>query len=49
MIDGGKLHDWLQARDIDLIHWRKDCNSVCLTRSEFEELFRQYVAELTGG
>lgn len=46
MIDGGRLYDWLAARDIDLEYWH-DGDSMRISRSEFEELFRQYVAELT--
>lgn len=46
MIDGGKFYDWLEARGIDL-EYRHDGDSMRISRSEFEELFRQYVAELT--
>ncbi len=44
MIDGGKLYDWLEKRDIEILNWR---SAAWVPREEFTELFRQYVAELT--
>lgn len=48
MIDGGKLYDWLQALDIDLIKWDACGDGREIGREEWDRLFRQYVAELTG-
>lgn len=48
MIDGGKLYDWLEKQDVDLTYWH-DGDSMRMSRREFAELFRAYVAELTDG
>lgn len=45
MIDPGKLWDWLDAQDVEVIR-HEDTRRV-LSRQDFEDLFRQYVAELT--
>jgi len=44
MIDPGKLYDWLEKKDIVIIHGWDDAE---VSREEFEELFRAYVKELT--
>lgn len=48
VIDGGKLYDWLESRDIEILNWHGGYMS-WVPREEFEKLFRQYVAELTDG
>jgi len=46
MIDPGKLYDWLNKRDIEIIRW-EDGTSRWVPPEEFGELFRAYVEELT--
>lgn len=54
MIDGGKLYDWLERHDTGIIRWifddpgDKGYSARDVERDEFAELFRAYVAELTG-
>lgn len=49
MIDGGKLYDWLEARGIFVFEYdMHEGFGPEVSRRGFEELFRQYVAELTG-
>lgn len=49
MIDGRKLYDWLEARNIEMVrNYQPDLYPEFLDREEFGKLFRQYVAELTG-
>lgn len=48
MIDGGRLYDWLESHDIEILNWHGGYMS-WVPREEFAELFRRYVAELTGG
>ena len=46
MIDPGKLYDWLQERNIEIIRWDDDGSSL-VSRQEFGELFRVYIEEVT--
>lgn len=46
MIDPGKLYDWLEKQDIEILNWHGGYVS-WVPREEFEKLFREYVAELT--
>jgi len=46
VIDPGKLYDWLEKENIEILRWDDD-GSNWVSREEFEKLFRAYVKELT--
>lgn len=48
MTDPGKLYDWLEEKGIEMTrHWEPDTYPDFLARTEFEELFRAYIEEVT--